>query len=796
MAEFNQVNVDRFVNNIYRFLSNKNFFNQVADALSELNDDEKEIFYKKLSSVNDVVEEQLLDNPNYKELSKRSSVVVKALKKEFGDLFSNNKQFNNNINKFKETLGVVAYLKKNGNVNIDEISKYFRTYLNNDQYKLEKVLDSLDIIYNGQLSDKAKDIFNSMFYATITENKSDEASENTSNDSYNNYIPVDDMVSILIDKDQRDSLIEDVKQIAESSEVSSKSNLNLVDEYEQKSENTDEDNKSDIETEVNNNGFENNISKSSENVSSDDLMFAVNELKEIVNSVENEANELEKNKNAFRDFLNGIENKYFNDELLSKNEELNDAFDYYEDCLEFLATNGAEIRNLFINKMKDASSEETFIDMIKDASRVRKDLNNRLAKTGNDEDGENDDERLKLEAEINNSVSNLINKFLGLDNTNTNDGNSNPDPEEYKPNTSSPDDLKNNGDKPVYVYTVGAQFSGGDDLMSMFLSNAIVEKLIIDNLAKTPRMVLDGVNDFIAEKYNDLEKFYEKCSSDKKIAKFLDNEHLKDMFKEKLTGQWKIKDENGEDIIVSQGELLCNKIDELNAYISKHPFKGNQIADRLNEIYNIQFDIKTYGDDGFIGDAKVSLYSDAMIENMSESFRNEKDNDKKSGMFINLSKFATNNPDFRDSNKYENADQIKSTLDRYYSIIDHSISNFDGKKRTFLEKEAYDKLQKVYKEHRLNIKNIAKDIGGIDGYSSKNIDELKVSNYNDYISSLDEHINNHKDDTDFNYNEMIDNYQNIVSSKGTMDQILEEQKKQAEDFINRKRTLEAKGSSR
>ena len=125
--------------------------------------------------------------------------------------------------------------------------------------------------------------------------------------------------------------------------------------------------------------------------------------------------------------------------------------------------------------------------------------------------------------------------------------------------------------------------------------------------------------------------------------------------------------------------------------------------------------------------------------------------------------------------KYENADQIKSTLDRYYSIIDHSISNFDGKKRTFLEKEAYDKLQKVYKEHRLNIKNIAKDIGGIDGYSSKNIDELKVSNYNDYISSLDEHINNHKDDTDFNYNEMIDNYQNIVSSKGTMDQILDDE---------------------
>ena len=74
MAEFNQVNVDRFVDNIYRFLSNKNFFNQVADALSELNDDEKEIFYKKLSSVNDVVEEQLLDNPNYKELSKRSSL--------------------------------------------------------------------------------------------------------------------------------------------------------------------------------------------------------------------------------------------------------------------------------------------------------------------------------------------------------------------------------------------------------------------------------------------------------------------------------------------------------------------------------------------------------------------------------------------------------------------------------------------------------------------------------------------------------------------------------------------------
>ena len=796
MAEFNQVNVDRFVDNIYRFLSNKNFFNQVADALSELNDDEKEIFYKKLSSVNDVVEEQLLDNPNYKELSKRSSVVVKALKKEFGDLFSNNKQFNNNINKFKETLGVVAYLKKNGNVNIDEISKYFRTYLNNDQYKLEKVLDSLDIIYNGQLSDKAKDIFNSMFYATITENKSDEASENTSNDSdNNNYIPVDDMVSILIDKDQRDSLIEDVKQIAESSEVSSKSNLNLGDEYEQKSENTDEDNKSDIETEVHNSGFENNI-KASENVSSNDLNASSEKLKELVNSVENEADRLEKNKNAIRNFLNEFENKYFNDELLSTNEELNDAFDYYKDCLEFLETNGDEIRNLFMNKMKDASAEETFIDMIKEDSRVRKDLKNSLAKTGKDEDVENDDKRFELEDGIDNSVSNSMKKFLGVDNTNTNDANSNPDPEEYKPNTSSPDDLKNNSDKPVYVYTVGAQFSGGDDLMSMFLSNVIVEKLIIDNLAKTPRMVLDGVNDFIAEKYNDLEKFYEKCSSDKKIAKFLDNEHLKDMFKEKLTAQWKIKDENGEDIIISQGELLCNKIDELNAYISKYPFKGNQIADRLNEIYNMQFDIKTYGDDGFIGDAKVSLYSDAMIENMSESFRNEKDNDKKSGMFINLSKFATNNPDFRDSNKYENADQIKSTLDRYYSIIDHSISNFDGKKRTFLEKEAYDKLQKAYKEHRLNIKNIAKDIGGIDGYSSKNIDELKVSNYNDYISSLDKHINKHKDDTDFNYNEMIDNYQNIVSSKGTMDQILEEQKKQAEDFINRKRALEAKGSSR
>lgn len=758
MAEFNQVNVDRFVDNIYRFLSNKNFFNQVVDVLSELNDDEKEIFYKKLSSVNDVVEEQLLDNPNYKELSKRSSVVVKALKKEFGDLFSNNKQFNNNINKFKETLGVVASIKNNGNVNIDEISKYFRTYLNNDQYKLDRVLDSLDIIYNGQLSDKAKDIFNSMFYATMTEN-----SDN------NNYIPVDDMVGILINEDKINVLIENVKEMAKES-AEALSNLNLGDEYEQKSE-TGKDNKSYIKT-----GSE--------------------ELKEIVYSIEKEVNELEKNKNAIRDFLNEFENKYFNDELLSTNEELNDAFDYYKDCLEFLATSSEETRNLFMNKMKDASAEESFIDMIKEDSRVRKDLKNSLAKTGKSEDVENDDKRFELEDGIDNSVSNSMKKFLGVDNTNTNDANSNPDPKEYKPNTSSPDDLKSNSDKPVYVYTVGAQFSGGDDLMSMFLSNVIVEKLIIDNLAKTPRMVLDGVNDFIAEKYNDLEKFYEKCSADKKIAKFLDNEHLKDMFKEKLTGQWKIKDENGEDIIISQGELLCNKIDELNAYISKHPFKGNQIADRLNEIYNMQFDIKTYGDDGFIEDAKVSLYSDAMIENMSEAFRNEKDNDKKSGMFINLSKFASNNPDFRDSNKYENDDQITAALSRYYSIIDHSISNFDGRKRTFLEKEAYDKLQKSYKEHRLNIRNIARDIGEIDGYSSKNIDELKVSKYNDYINKLDKHINNHKDDTGFNYNEMIDNYQNIVSSKGTMDEILEEQKKQNEDFINRKRALEAKDAGR